>query len=107
MNNLLLRMLTQWGAARAGPSDTPRRGMPGFDIPGWFGIVASGGAPRRIVDRLAGAFEAAAKNPQVMEGVPKLGAKPRCIGARWFDAFMKAERHKWEPVVKASGASVH
>jgi len=82
-------------------------GLPGFDISGWFGIVAPGSVPRPIVDKLASAFEAAIRNPQVIEGVRKLGAEPRFIGTREFDAFMKAERQKWEPVVKASGASVN
>jgi tripartite-type tricarboxylate transporter receptor subunit TctC len=82
-------------------------GLAGFDVSGWFGIVAPGGVPRPIVDKLAGAFEAAVRNPQVIETVRKLGAEPRYIGPREFDAFMKAERQKWEPVVKASGASVN
>ena len=82
-------------------------GLPGFDVSGWFGIVAPGGVPRPIVDKLAAAFESALKNPQVLESVRKLGAEPRYMGPRDFDAFMKVERQKWEPVVKASGASVN
>ncbi len=81
--------------------------LPGFDVSSWFGVVAPGGVPRTIVDKLAAAFDAVLKNPQVIEHVRKLGAEPRYIGPRDFDAFMRTERQKWEPVVKASGASVN
>lgn len=82
-------------------------GLPGFDVSGWFGIVAPGGVPRPIVDKLANAFETSLRSTQVVEHVRKLGAELRYIGPREFDAFMKNERLKWEPVVKASGASVN
>lgn len=81
-------------------------GVPGFDISAWFGIVAPGGTPRPIIDKLSAAFEAALKDPQVAAAVRKFGAEPLFMGSREFDAYMKAERQKWQGVVKASGAQV-
>ncbi len=81
-------------------------GVPGFNISSWFGVVAPAATPRAVVDKLALAFERALKDPQVAEGIRKTGAEPMYIGPREFDAFMRAERQKWETVVKASGAKV-
>ena len=81
-------------------------GVPNFSVATWFGIVAPGGTPRPIVDKVASAFERALREPQVIEQIRKLGAEPHYLGPREFDAFMRGERQKWEAPVKASGAKV-
>jgi tripartite-type tricarboxylate transporter receptor subunit TctC len=80
--------------------------VPNFSVSSWFGIVAPGGTPRPVVDKVASAFERTLADPQIAEHIRKLGAEPRYIGPREFDAFMRSERQKWEGPVKASGAKV-
>lgn len=82
-------------------------GAQGFDISSWFGIVAPGGTPRPIVDKLTSAFERALKDPQIADQVSKLGADVQFMPPAEFDAYMKSERQKWAAIVKASGATVN
>ena len=82
-------------------------GAPGFDISSWFGIVAPGGTPKPIVDKLAAAFERAIKDPQISDQVNKLGADVQFMPPADFDAYMRSERRKWATIVKASGATVN
>lgn len=82
-------------------------GAPGFDISSWFGIVAPGGTPKPIVDKLAAAFERAITDPQISDQVKKLGAEVQFMPPADFDAYMRSERRKWATIVKASGATVN
>ena len=82
-------------------------GAQGFDISSWFGIVAPGGTPKPIVDKVAAAFERALKDPQIADQINKLGADPQFMLPAEFHAYMKSERQKWAAIVKASGATVN
>ena len=82
-------------------------GAQGFDISSWFGIVAPGGTPTPIVDKVAAAFERALKDPQITDQINKLGADPQYMLPAEFHAYMKSERQKWAAIVKASGATVN
>ena len=82
-------------------------GAQGFDISSWFGIVAPGGTPNPIVDKVAAAFERALKDPQIADQINKLGADPQFMLPAEFHAYMKSERQKWAAIVKASGATVN
>lgn len=81
-------------------------GVPNFNVATWFGLVAPGGTPRLIVDKMAAAVERALKDPHIIEQIRKLGAEPHYLGPREFEAFMRDERRKWEAPVKSSGAKV-
>lgn len=82
-------------------------GAQGFDISTWFGIVAPGGTPKPIVDKVAAAFEHALKDPQIADQINKLGADPQFMPPAEFHAYMTSERQKWAAIVKASGATVN
>ena len=82
-------------------------GAQGFNISSWFGIVAPGGTPKPIVDKVAAAFERALKDPQIADQINKLGADPQFMPPAEFHAYMKSERQKWAAIVKASGATVN
>lgn len=82
-------------------------GAQGFDISTWFGVVAPGGTPKPIVDKIAAAFERALKDPQIADQINKLGADVQFMPPVEFDVYMKSERQKWAVIVKASGAAVN
>lgn len=82
-------------------------GAQGFDISSWFGVVAPGGTPKPIVDKIAAAFERALKDSQISEQISKLGADVLFMPPADFDAYMKSERQKWAAIVRASGAAVN
>lgn len=82
-------------------------GLPGFNITTWFGIVAPGGTPKPIVDKVAAAFETVLKDPKVQEQIRKLGSEPQFMGPREFELYMKSERLNWAVIVKGAGVTVN
>jgi tripartite-type tricarboxylate transporter receptor subunit TctC len=72
----------------------------------WAGIFAPKGVSKEIVDRLAGALDNTLDDASVQKRLTDLGgaipAKDERNPAR-FDAFVKAEIARWEPILKAAG----
>ena len=62
--------------------------------------------PKDVVARLNQAFVAALNAPETKTRFAALLAEPVATSPEAFGAFMAAERAKYEPVVKASGATV-
>ena len=79
---------------------------PGFAIDTWWGLVAPAGTPRPVIDRLNQAFTSALRAPETQTRFAALMAEPVPTTPEQFDAFMAAERAKYQTVVKASGATV-
>jgi tripartite-type tricarboxylate transporter receptor subunit TctC len=71
----------------------------------WAGIFAPRGAPKEVVDKLAGALGQALDDPDVKKRLAELGGslpgKDERSPAK-FAAFVKAEIARWSPVLKAA-----
>ncbi|SDM53103.1 Tripartite-type tricarboxylate transporter, receptor component TctC [Oryzisolibacter propanilivorax] len=80
--------------------------FPGFAIDTWWGLVAPAGTPKPVIDKLNKAFTDALKAPETKARFEALLAEPVSSTPEQFDAFMAAERAKYQQVVKASGAKV-
>jgi hypothetical protein len=80
--------------------------LKGFAIDTWWGLVAPAATPKDVVARLNQAFVAALNTPETKTRFAALLAEPVATTPEAFGAFMAAERAKYEPVVKASGATV-
>ncbi len=105
-----LRALATTGRGRwAGMSELPtvaESGFAGFEALAWNGFVAPAGTPREWLERLNREINAIVSAPDF---------KPRAEAAGWdvaggsieaFAGFMRAERVRWAPVVKRSGAKI-
>jgi len=80
--------------------------FPGFSIDTWWGLVAPAGTPKPVIAKLNKAFTDALKAPETKARFEALMAEPVPTTPEQFDAFMAAERAKYQQVVKASGAKV-
>lgn len=80
--------------------------FPGFAIDTWWGLVAPAATPKPIIAKLNQAFVAALNAPETRTRFGALLADPVPTTPEQFDAFMAAERAKYQQVVKASGAKV-
>ena len=80
--------------------------LKGFAIDTWWGLVAPAATPKDVVTKLNQAFVAALNAPETKTRFAALLAEPVPTSPETFGAFMAAERAKYEPVVKASGATV-
>lgn len=81
------------------------KNIKGFAIDTWWGLVAPAGTPEDVVNKLSQAFADALKDPETQKRFATLMAEPAPSSSKEFDAFMAAERAKYESVVKTSGAS--
>lgn len=80
--------------------------LKGFAIDTWWGLVAPAATPKDVLTRLNQAFVAALNAPETKTRFAALLAEPVPTSPETFGAFMAAERAKYEPVVKATGAAV-
>ena len=79
-------------------------GYPGYDFSSWFGILAPGGTPKPIVDRLQAEVAKALKDPAVLARLVDyeiFGSTPEEFGA-----FIRAEIDKTAKIIETSGAKV-
>ena len=77
-------------------------GMPDFNTPLWFGLLAPAGTPRPVIDRLASAAQQAMHAPDTVDLLGKQGFVPEDMGPDQFGAFIKSEITRWSAVVSAA-----
>ncbi len=79
-------------------------GVPGFEVTGWYGVLAPAGTPREIINKLGAEIAKVVQDSTVRERFASLGTVPVGSSPEQFTAFLRAETEKWSRVVKASGA---
>jgi tripartite-type tricarboxylate transporter receptor subunit TctC len=79
--------------------------LPGFEATSWWGIVATAGTPRPVIDKLNRDILKVLDSADMKQFFASLGAEPAHTTPAEFGAFMKSELAKWSKVVKESGAT--
>ena len=80
-------------------------GLTGYEVTGWYGVLAPAGTPREIIDRLHADITKALAQPEVVQTLSASGIEPAGANSpEEFTAYLRAEIIKWAKVVKASGA---
>jgi tripartite-type tricarboxylate transporter receptor subunit TctC len=75
-------------------------GLPGFDVPSWFGVLAPAGTPREVVDRLHAEIGRILKAQDVKERLAADGAEAIASTPDEFAAYIKSEIAKWGAVIR-------
>ena len=78
-------------------------GIPGFDVVGFYGVLAPAGTPKPVLDKLSAAFKAVLDNPEIRNRMVQQGADPAFLGHEDFSRFLAAEMPRWAQAVKDSG----
>lgn len=78
-------------------------GYPGMDIALWYGVVAPGGTPAPIVQRLNAELAKIVDMPDIRKSLTEQGADLQGGSAEDFAAFMRNESARWSEVVKQAG----
>jgi tripartite-type tricarboxylate transporter receptor subunit TctC len=81
-------------------------GVPGYDTGVWWGVLGPAGMPKNIVEALHKEFVSALHSPSVKQHFTQLGAVPIGSSPAEFDATIRAEAKKWDPIIKAAGIRV-
>jgi tripartite-type tricarboxylate transporter receptor subunit TctC len=95
------------GATTAEPSaafpDVPpvaKSGLPGYEVSGWYGMLAPAGTPAAVVGQLNAAFRKALRAPDVHEKLVGLGIDPVDTTPAQFRTLLESELAKWGKVVR-------
>jgi tripartite-type tricarboxylate transporter receptor subunit TctC len=80
--------------------------IPGFEVVGWYGIMAPAGLPAPILSRLNAELVKILQQPDVHERILADGSEPVGSTPEEFKRFLDADLAKWAKVVKASGAKL-
>lgn len=73
----------------------------------WMGLIAPGGTPREIVDKLHRLTAKALASPSIKERLAALQMEPVGNLPAEFRAVIDAEVIRWAPVIKAAGIKVN
>jgi tripartite-type tricarboxylate transporter receptor subunit TctC len=79
-------------------------GLKGFEAASWFGVVAPAGTPPDRIARLNAEIVRALRDTELAGRFENLGARLSPNSPHAFEAFISAERSKWEKIVR--GASI-
>jgi tripartite-type tricarboxylate transporter receptor subunit TctC len=81
-------------------------GVPDFTSVSFTAVVAPGGTPPAIVNRLNAAINESLISPEVGPTLVKLSVDAKPISPEEFTAFLTKERNKWTVVVRAAGVQM-
>jgi len=79
-------------------------GLKGFEVNNWTGIFAPAGTPAAVVTKLNAESNRVMQLPEVQSRLPREGLRHIAMTPEEFASFVRAEKDKWAPLVKASGA---
>lgn len=77
--------------------------VPGYDTGVWWGLLGPSDMPPDVLAKLFRDFVAALNTEAVKERLGKLGALPIGSSPQQFQARIRADYEKWEPIIKAAG----
>jgi len=105
-----LRALAQAGMKRsAAIPDVPtidESGLPGFEVIGWWGMLAPSKTPRPVVVLLNREVRAALESPDVKKSLLDQGMDPAGGSPEEFGALIRADMDKWGDVGKRLGVKL-
>jgi tripartite-type tricarboxylate transporter receptor subunit TctC len=81
-------------------------GLPGFEVVGWYGVLAPAHTPPLIVARLNREFLKILQTPEMRDRLLSEGAEPVGNSPAEFTAFLKTDIARWAKVIKAAGAKL-
>jgi tripartite-type tricarboxylate transporter receptor subunit TctC len=80
--------------------------LPGFDIVGWYGVLAPAKTPSAIVNKLHAEILKALRSKEIGERLVSEGAEVVGNTPTEFTAFLKTDIARWAQVIKRAGAKV-
>jgi tripartite-type tricarboxylate transporter receptor subunit TctC len=81
-------------------------GVPGYELVGWFGILAPARTPAPLLDRLTREVRQAVADARFRDKMTAQGLEVFGSTAEQMQALMRADTQKWAEVIKATGAKI-
>jgi tripartite-type tricarboxylate transporter receptor subunit TctC len=80
--------------------------LPGFEVVGWYGLMAPAKTPPSIINQLNHVLRIALQSKDLSERLSKEGAEVVANSPAEFTAFLKEDIARWAKVIKRAGAKV-
>lgn len=81
-------------------------GVTGYDVTGWFGILAPANTPKPVLGRLTEEARKAVADPRFRDRMTKAGLEVVGSTPEEMLATMRADTSKWAGVIRATGAKI-
>lgn len=81
-------------------------GVPGFDAPAWYGLLAPAKTPAPVVQFLNAEIQEILKEPATQQRLAQLGATPAPGTSESFGNFIRAESQRWSAVVRKANVTL-
>lgn len=78
-------------------------GLAGYEVNGWYGLLAPGKTPRAIVSRLNAELREVLADADTRQRFQSRGMDPASGTAQEFAALIRSEMAKWAKVIRAAG----
>lgn len=79
-------------------------GLPGFEVGGWYAVLAPAATPKDVMTRLNGEFTRALSMQDVSAAIDKMGFEVAPMSLADSHRFVISESEKWAHSVRLSGA---
>ena len=89
------------------PTVAEAANLPGFEVGNWYALLGPRGLPQPVVERANAALLEALRDPAVATALIHHGLEPRPSSATDLRRFLREEREKWAPIVRATGANAN
>ena len=77
--------------------------IPGFEVIGWYGVMAPGKTPAAIVDKVAAAIAQGVRNTETRARVASDGSEAVGSSPKEFDRLLRSELTRYAKVIKDAG----
>ena len=74
--------------------------LPGFELNGWYGLLAPRGTPPAVVARIHAALANGMKTPAVTDKLAAMGVEPVVSAPVEFAAFLRTQTAKWQKLLQ-------
>lgn len=81
-------------------------GVPGYELDGWFGVLAPANTPQTVISTLHAAIAKAVQSKETRDRFLALGVEPLGSSPEEFARFVRNEVEKWGNIVRRTGIQV-
>ena len=78
-------------------------GIPGFEVSGWYGLLAPAGTPKEIINRLNSELVRALALPEIKTRLSQEAIKPVASTPEEFAVYLGKETAKWSRLITEIG----
>lgn len=105
-----VRLLGLGAATRAAAApDLPtfaERGLPGYDVPAWYGLMTTSKAPATVVEKLRQVSGEILKDPAFRARLVRMSIEPWDLDAAQYEQFLRQDTARWKTVVRTANIKI-